>query len=112
MWGLRERLDTLETGYGTLLLPGIRAEILGLLDRLDLVCGELKEVEAEKAARLTASKATLKAHGATAAVPLDPEAGEDRFGFGRTCGFGPEACPLCGDSWSGCTGSASMTRCF
>ena len=76
MRGLRGRLDTMETGYGTLLLPGIRAEILGLLDRLDLVCGELKEVEAEKAARLTASKATLEVHGATNAVPQDPEAGE------------------------------------
>lgn len=74
--GLRERLDTLETGYGTLLLPGIRAEILGLLDRLDLVWGELREVEAEKVARLTASKATLEAHGATPAVTPDPEAGE------------------------------------
>ena len=28
MQGLRERLDSPETGYGTLLLPGIRAEIL------------------------------------------------------------------------------------
>ena len=71
--GLRERLDTLETGYGTLLLPGIRAEILGLLDRLDLVWGELREVEAEKVARLTASKATLEAHGATGAVTPDPD---------------------------------------
>ena len=76
------RLDTLETGCGTLLRPGIRVEILGLLDRLDLVCGELKEVEAEKAARLKASKATLEAHGAMAAVTQDPEAGETRFGFG------------------------------
>ncbi len=76
MRGLRGRLETLETGYGTLLLPGIRAEILGLLDRLDLVCGELKKVEAEKVARLTASKATLEAHGATAAMTRDLEAGE------------------------------------
>ncbi len=74
--GLRGRLETLATGYDTLLLPGIRAEILGLLDRLDLVCGELKKVEAEKVARLTASKATAEAHGATAAMTQDPEAGE------------------------------------
>ena len=33
IWGLRERLGTLATGDGTLLLPGIRAEILDLLDR-------------------------------------------------------------------------------
>ncbi len=74
--GFRERLDALETGCGTLLAPGIRAGIPGLLDRPGLVRGELKEVESEKAARLAASKAALDAGGAAAATTQDPGAGE------------------------------------
>ena len=58
--GFRARLDGLETAYGTDLRPGLLAEIHGMLDRLELVCAELKTVEAEKAAALKASKEALE----------------------------------------------------
>ncbi len=57
--GFRARLDGLETGYGTELPPGLLAEIRGILDRLELVCAELKTVEAEKASALKVSKEAL-----------------------------------------------------
>ena len=57
--GFRARLDGLETGYDTNLRPGLLAEIHGILDRLELVCAELKTVEAEKAAALKVSKQAL-----------------------------------------------------
>ena len=57
--GFRARLDGLETGYDMELPPGLLAEIHGILDRLELVCAELKTVEAEKAAALKASKEAL-----------------------------------------------------
>lgn len=88
--GMPERLGTRETGDDTLLLPGIHAEILGLLDRLDLVCGELKEVEVEKAARLTASEATLETHAATAAVTQDPETGKVASALDEPAGSVPK----------------------
>ena len=62
--GFRERVDALKTGYGMVLPPEIRAEILGLVDRLDVVVGELKGVEARKKAAVAASGAALEALGA------------------------------------------------
>ncbi len=58
--GFRAGLDGLETGYGTELQPGLLAEIHGILDRLELVCAELRTVEAEKAAALKASREALE----------------------------------------------------
>ena len=57
--GFRARLEGMETGYGTELQPGLLTELHGLLDRLELVCAELKTVEAEKAAALKASQEAL-----------------------------------------------------
>ena len=58
--GFRAGLDGLETGYGTELQPGLLAEIHGILDRIELVCAELRTVEAEKAAALKASREALE----------------------------------------------------
>ncbi len=46
--GFRERLGGMETGYGEPLPPELLAEIGGILDRLELVCAEMKVVEARK----------------------------------------------------------------
>ena len=70
--GFRDRLEGLRTGYGTELPPGLLAEILGILDRLDLVRAELRAVEAEKAAALKASQEALAALPAKAAE-AEPE---------------------------------------
>ena len=81
--GFRARLEGLRTGYGTELPPELLEEILGILDRLDLVRAELKAVEAKKAAALKASQEALAALPAkaaeaetppTAAPAADPEA--------------------------------------
>ena len=53
----RERVDALKTGYGMMSPREIRAEILGLVDRLDVVVGEPKGVEARKKAAVAASGA-------------------------------------------------------
>ena len=79
--GFRARLEGLRTGYGTELPPELLAEILGILDRLDLVRAELRAVEAKKTAALKASQEALAALPAkaaetpqAAAPAADPEA--------------------------------------
>ncbi len=49
----------MRTGYGTELQPGLVAEVMGILDRLELVCAEMTTVEGEKAAVLKASREAL-----------------------------------------------------
>ena len=98
--GFRARLDGLETAYGTDLRPGLLAEIHGILDRLELVCAELKTVEAEKAAALKVSKEALDSRSAQdgGAGDADPaqEALDNRPGGngGADCaGTTPKAAP-------------------
>ena len=72
--GFRRCLEGVRTGYGTELQPGLKAEIHGILDRLELVCAELRTVEAGKAAALKASRDVLdgvpaKEGGGTEALP-------------------------------------------
>ncbi len=82
--GFRARLDGLETAYGAALRPGLLAEIHGILDRLELVCAELKTVEAEKAAALKVSKEALDSRpaqdGGTGDADPAQEALDDRPG--------------------------------
>ncbi len=69
--GFRARLAGLRTACGTALAPGVRAEIGGILDRLDLVRAGLEAVEAEKSAALEAArKAEGDPGGAAAGGPV------------------------------------------
>ena len=48
----RARLETLQTALGDPLPPHARARILRMLDRLDLVCAQITELEQERDAVL------------------------------------------------------------
>ena len=85
--GFRERPGGMETGYGAPLPPGLRAEIGGILDRLDPVRAELKAVEAEKAAALEESGRVFeRLHAETG--------GPGTEGDGQRSGEAPPAVPV------------------
>ncbi len=67
--GFRERLGGMRTGYGEPLPPELLAGTEGILDRLELVCAEMKVVEARKAEVLEASARALGGLHADAADP-------------------------------------------
>ena len=88
--GFRARLEGLQTGYGTELPPGLLAEIHGILDRLELVCAELKTVEAEKAAALKASQEALESLPAQDGGAGDANSAREALDGHRGTGPGPD----------------------
>lgn len=87
--GRRKALEELKTGDGRPLPPHLKAQIVRELDRLELLIGQIKAVEAERDALLAAPKAEAakepKAEAPQAGAP--PPAGAMLLGFK---GIGPE----------------------
>ena len=73
----RERVDEFVTRYDTPLPLGILAEILGLVDRPDVVASKLRKVEVDKAAVRETPRATLDSHAATDGKEPDPVGVDD-----------------------------------